>query len=538
MRFDLEIPQLNTVDVAFIKEGEKIPESAVPLYYVEADYKDSFPSDYISIETKYVISPFITGGYEIFKGPCVSARSNKFLLTNVAKFSEKIGSKIPLFYRYKIDDSIVPEAVRIIDYFGIEINKDEYLVEKLDIYSYVYMNKINKLLFIEYTTENKVYRKLLNLQPVFREATWADLDERANVIKNTYLVSDNIIVTSHTEDLYISYLNESDIVRTTLGNIEDPWYISVLNVEFKQKISGMEYKYTVPEYYLQQFNMDVKFKKIENKKCKKIFGNIIKSQYNIHYDRYSHIYVYVYDFYTKELKHAFSTDTSIRGTLYTETISYKLISDYNDEGYIQLPISLDEDDIAYVTHTTNEEYYEYQYLNLNSSINSGNYYFALYLKPNINENNRSVFHAKIGKKDDNLGYESFDTYEEYQTFLTNNKYYHITSVTLRNIKTDKFDNVLDIRKYGISIIDKQKLCRITADMFYYDIINENLTIPTNDTVVAYLDLDRMVSQGKLTYSNITKKFDADSLSYIQKMYDIIEKNLNISTHMIFAANIT
>lgn len=532
MRFDLEIPPLNLTSVVYIREGDNISSSAVPLYYLSADYKDKLPSDFISIEQKYNKHIFISGGYEKFTGPSIEYKGTKFLLTNIAKYSEKMGVKIPLFYRFKIEDRVFNEAIKIVDYFGIEVSKDDYLVQQIDSYSYIYMNKENKILFIEYATQNKSIRKMLNLEPVFKEAGWTDLDERSNVLNNRYILSDGIIITSHLEELYISYLNEVSIVRTALGNLEDPWFIGVIGGSFKST-----YQYNIPEYYEQVKTTDSKFKLIEDKKCSKVYGKYIKSQYNIQITEFNHLYVYIYDFYTKELKSVHTTNKALKGIIYKDAIRYKTILDYTNDGYIELSVQLEEDDVAYATHLTEEEYYEYKYLDLSSSSSSGNFYYVLYVKPNITTG-RSVFHAKIGRRNpEDTSVDYFDTYEKYESYIATKKYYHLTSVNIRNTDINNFTEVIDVRKYGISILDRFKLCNMSPDILYYDIINKNITIPTNDTVIAYIDTERLIEEGKLVFDSSTNKFDTNSINIINRMYNFVEKTLNVSTHMVLGISI-
>ena len=263
MRFDLEIPSIRT-DMCFIKDGNTIPNMVAPLYYINMDLDDNIPSDFITVNSKYLSSDILTGSYEVVAGPLLEdVKSSKFLITNISKYSFKRNTKIPLFYRHFIPYIIKEESISIVDYYGVQLDTEDYLIIYEDSGTYVYLNKVNKVLFIQYVSENKIKKELLNIVEAFQEVDWQDLLEGPILPKNKYLYRDGTIDTSHDEDLYITYLNNSKLFRKPLGNIEDQWFVSILNCTMKDGNNI----YQIPEYYNQGFNSDNKYKFIEKKKC-------------------------------------------------------------------------------------------------------------------------------------------------------------------------------------------------------------------------------------------------------------------------------
>ena len=119
MRFDLEIPTTGSIKLSFIREGYDIPTVAIPLIYHKDATVNMFPGDFISAEAGYYPREFLTGGYEVVMGPEIkNPKSDTFILTDIVKYSPYDGTRIPLFYKHTISESISDDAVKVVDFFG------------------------------------------------------------------------------------------------------------------------------------------------------------------------------------------------------------------------------------------------------------------------------------------------------------------------------------------------------------------------------------------------------------------------------------
>jgi len=528
MRFDLEIPQFN-IDVCFIKNGDSIPNVAVPTYYIKINSSDKIPSDYVTYDNYYSEEDHLYNGYEIKNGPYLdNIKSSKFLITNIAKFSLVRNTKMPLFYRHFIPVIIKQEGIIIEDYYGTIVPSEDYLIDYSDNGTYVYMNKTSKVLFIKYALNNSSRKELLNLLPVFEEAEWSDIQANQILKPNKYIYREGAIDTSYNGELYITYLSNTGLFRPPLGNIDDPWYIGILNCELT--IDDNIYK--IPEYYFQQMNADGKYKFVEFKKCKKIYNRYVKSQYNIHDKYYDDIYLYIKDGNTNKVKYAFSYNKSKIGTIYKDNIVYGELKFYNNDGVIESPVEILDTDEVFASHYTRENYYEYNLLDIKSlNLNSFNYY-AIYIKPNVTEG-RSVFHAIIGDRkdedDQNLYFNSFD---EYKAYIDNEdrKYYHVGIFNTLFKKDDIA--LLSVLDQDTVMLSKEEIANINVDMLYYDVLNNKINIPANDAVIVSMDTSKLQDKGIIQQDN-NGVIDNSSKDYIRILEGYTTRTLQVSTKSIY-----
>ena len=526
MRFDLEISKQN-IDVCYVTHGSNISNLLAPVFYLNLGTTDKVPADYVSSDNFNSNKFLSVGEYEQKEGPYIAnVKYSKFYITNISKFSIARNTKIPIYFFHIIPATIKAEAITIEDFFGREISTDDYLVDYTDTSTLVYMNKTGQTLFIRYTSENKTTKELLNLVPVFQEASWSDIDSTGRIADFKYIYNDRAVFTSYDGELYITYSRDTGILRPPLGNIEDSWFISILNNEYKKD----NLVYTIPEYYLQQVDSDGRYKFIEFKKCSKLQGRYVKSQYNIHNTKTKEIYLYIKDGNTGNIKYAFTIDKSKVGLTYNENISYGELKSYNSDGVIECPVDFDNLDEIYVSHYTKEDYYEYNLLDLKELSQDSFIYYALYVKPNILEG-RSVFHAIIG---DNRGNEDgiyFDSYSDYLEYINDEsrQYYH---AGLFNLVFDKEDiKTLDMRDLKEVMLNKKDISELTTDMIYYDIINKNINIPTRDAVIVSLDSRRLQDEEILKLEE--DSFIDESKNYIRTLEKNISRTLHASTKPIY-----
>lgn len=524
MRFDLEIPAISNTKLVYISEGEEISQALSPILYYSINTKDMFIDQFLTIENAFSTREFLADGYEIKRGPSFEVSSDKILITHIAKFSPKEGLRIPLFYKYTINEVVAADVIKIFDYYNVEISSDEYVIETHSGKTFVYMNKSDKLLFIQYVSNLKYTRTILDLVPVFQEATWESLAMTGTLVDFEFMYDRGAIRTTYNGDLFIANINNIKMTRAPLGNIDDPWYVSILNSNFVVVKNGIKYRYTTPEYYRQRFDTDGYIKKVVEKKARKIFPEIIKSQYPISKSMADSVYVYVLDFYTKKVKYALTTSKSDIGTLYVDDVYYTEISDVSSDGFIMLPVSLEEDDIAIVTHFTDENYFEYTSYDLNSLASIENNYCAIFIKPNTPEEGVSIGHKIIGDGGE------FNTFDDYTAWVDQNNYLHLSLLSTSASYNTESIEVFDVRQEPELIKDKYSTCKKTVDMLYRDILDGNLIIPSNDTVIAVLDPTRIAEEGRF-FMNAEKDKIVGNVSsdFINNIHSVLKKNLDIST---------
>lgn len=531
MRFDLELPPLNNNKLVYVQEGEDIKSFLCPLSYYSIDTRDTFISDFISAEEAFAIKEFSADGFEILNGPSFSITSDKILLTHVSKFSSKLGVEIPLFYKCVLDETVTPDTIKITDYYGLELNSSEYMIEVYDKKTYIYMNKTENIYFIEFVSNSKFTKKLLGLVPVFNESTWENLSIYGTITDFEYTINGDTLTTNYNGKLYLSYINNVRMFKKPCGNLDDSWNVGVLNSNFNITKNGKTYNYSTPEFYRQKFDGSENVKLVENKKCKKIFPNVLKSQYNIAGNMLDSVYIYIEDFYTKQVKYALTTNSYYVNTLYSGNVYYIELKELSIDGYFYLPIELKENEIAFATHYTTEEYYIYTKLNLNSLEMGNNTYVAIYMKPDVLDTSSSISHAFIGdvqNKVSNGDILYFNNYEDYINSINNSNFLHIALVTVASFINTGMVTTFDARCESGRLLNKEEAYKTDIDALYFELAKGDIVLPTNDTVVANLNISRLEQEGKMNESNKD--------NYLAFILDKLYKNLDVTTKAILKTN--
>lgn len=532
MRFDLEIPSTNNFNLVFIKEGNDIPTAAIPIVYHKNNDIDLFPSDFLSAEVGYFPKEFMPGGYEAFYGPEIhNPKSDTFILTDVVKYSSVDGTDLPLFYKHIIGEEVTDGAVRLVDFFGSTISKNLYLVETKKDYTNIYINKPGKILFVEYVSDNSVKKVTLNLRPVYDEESWSNI-LAGSIDEKRYILRDNIISVKNDGIIYIAYLSDTKLFRYPFGNLNDPWYAGILNADFTIVKEGHSYRYWIPEYYLQDLDTDYRYKKIDHKKCRKLLDNYIQTEYPIGLHALDSVSVFIYNYYSNKLRYAFTSREDLDGSLYKDDIYFIYIEDISLDGIIKLPINLEDDDIAYASFYTDEYYYEYKGIDLKTGYSNGVEYIVIYIKPYEDGDLSSLSHIVIpGTKEGT----QINTLDECTAYLNENNCYEVAKIALVNPYLENNNGeYIELNCQGNKIIDKYNACKTDIDVLYNDLINKDLILPSNDTLVAVTNIRRLVDNDIMSYTqtNNTTEFDDFTKKYFDKMTEVLNKNLDASTYPI------
>lgn len=548
MRFDLEIPNTN-IDLMFIPEGMPIPNGAISTCFIEVDTKNILPSDMISIDENIVKSSF--AGYDALRvmGPSFLVSSDKFLITHVAKFMSSVSAKVPLFYKYTISSKVKDNVVKIYDYYGVAYSEDSYLVEQSTIkngstyndITYVYMNKPDRTMFIEYSDQTGISKNLLSLEPIFAEATWEDLTPGQSLSPYKYTIANNEVDTSHNGEMYITYNYLTSMVRLPIANINQPWYISILNTTFSTEVNGKIRNFSIPEYYIQNSNSSSKYKQILNNRCKKIMASFVQLQAEPSKDKLDNITIYINDYYTNTTSRIFTSNPLLQGRNFLGTqLTYEAILDISYDGVIKLPVILGDNDIAIADYYIEEQYYEFRLVDFSTAMMTHGGYFSMFIMPDIGDNSSAVYIAYIGQIDNRTTSEKlwkqgigFRNMDEYYAFCIEAGAYHLVTIALSSSKQVDILKIHDARRIGGSIGDKKSVCLDSSDMFYSDIINRNILLPANDTLIAVFDASRFIKYGMITLDEHLYTIDKASKTIVGQIYQTIQENLDITSSVIF-----
>jgi hypothetical protein len=90
-------------------------------------------------------------------------------------------------------------------------------------------------------------------------------------------------------------------------------------------------------------------------------------------------------------------------------------------------------------------------------------------------------------------------------------------------------NAKDARVQGGEIVDRKLACQKTSDMLLMDIRDGKITLPTNDTMMAAVDVDSLLTKGMLKIDTATKDLDLDSKDFMSKIKKVVQENLDCSS---------
>ena len=322
-----------------------------------------------------------------------SQATDSFLLTDVFSKETKSSPKKPLFLQHKFKQFQTGDAiskVRIYDNLFQEVTTTELVIKETEgamysnlgsyynvipdqkadpegieyIYYYVTYN-------IKRNDNTTVYRELLNNLPIFREATFEDLDDDLNLDLNAkaYLIDsglDNFSVTLASPRDFAVDTNENaklKLLWPTSKDYTDPWHLRVLNGRFWSGVgtNALLYRIASEQFNLQSFNPQIGIKRVEKETPTVITKNIIKVDYeDIVNDSAAVLYIFLR--ITKgTVTHQFTTHPSSPPyTTWTPGTAYGIKSYDLKTGFIEVEgIELSSTDTIEVDYYYNENYYEF-----------------------------------------------------------------------------------------------------------------------------------------------------------------------------------
>lgn len=411
----------------YLRYSKYIDDRSIPINYIE--------SDLINVEENLNINSLSwrviknnPNYLQSFKNNLIETKSflipfRDILITNIVSFS-KNGEEIPLFFKHrrkvkeaslhivKLGDGYQIEEGYIVDENEIYTNYQNYFEAKTGKYVLYFVNGVD--------LEGNSFNELLDLVPVFQEASWENIDPETGEIEDSFytkseegtnffynvFVSQSCKTSNITDKLYISFFNENLIAlkMPSAISLNDTWNIRVTNgVVFD---SGK--KYLLPEYRTQAFDPEFGILKQSRRYCYYLQSNTIKlPEENISFskDKNTYIDVFIHDSEENILKVVTNNPTLI-GTKY-EDLEYQegIVSVDQKNGIVELDFTVDPSQII----ESNFYYYTKDLvirdIDLNPFYNEEMLYKKVYFYLKPNQANKSVYYFVLDE-DDRINYAS------------------------------------------------------------------------------------------------------------------------------------
>lgn len=259
---------------------------------------------------------FDDSNYRTFNSRSISSKYKDVIITNIVG-TDLHNREIPLFYKHKIP---LTEKIYNIDSITVVTN------ERSDTISYGYAVKKGMLytnyknVFDPKTLEYRVYfvngtyvsgeafNSILNVEPAISELNWENYlnddiskytkEEQNDGFLYTVEVSETlaaaICANGGTMNYYLKRLKSNSlyIKKPSIKYIDNEWFVEISNGYLTQTIGSKLYKYTVPEYNNQNFNIEKPLIRLDDKDCFRVTDKIVKLPYSkIKYDESKEMYL-------------------------------------------------------------------------------------------------------------------------------------------------------------------------------------------------------------------------------------------------------
>ena len=357
--------------------------------------------------------------------------TDSFIVTDIFVVEDNTITPEPLFYQHTISLDNLPRTdpdnydyslevgyrlinAEILDSFFQPIKVTEkYLDTSTGILYSNLQTEFNSsvdytIYYIKYTftngTEVKTFLELLNNRPIYRIATYDDLDGLLQIIddgRKVYLVEDEeeyFHITLPSAGVYaFKPLSKAriKILPPPSATSEDSWFVRISNGKFFQNINGSLYKYYIAEFLTQSFTPIAPVKSVLNEDSLILSKKLIKlDRENIYQDEAFELFL---DIQINKADGtgvaAFTTNPDIVGNIADNGIAFKKWSTTNRTGIRSVDISTGIVDIEGLelksTWTVTSDYYfeettyEFTLFNLNPISNSEalTYKLILFIDP-------------------------------------------------------------------------------------------------------------------------------------------------------------
>lgn len=372
--------------------------------------------------------------------------TDSFVVTDIFVVEENTISPEPLFYQHVISLEQIPRTDPDNYDFSLDTNYRLISVELLDnayqpikltekyidldtgiIYSNIqteYNSTIDYTIhYVRYTFTNgtvvKTLVELLDNKPVFRIATFDDLDYALQIIndgRKVYLLEDLTTYFQVTLPQVATYAfkplvkSRIKVLPPVSSDSDDSWFVRVSNGKFFQNLNGVLHKYYISEFLTQTFNPVEPLKRIQLEDSTILGKSLIKlDRENIIEDEDLSLFVQI------EINKsdgtgvaAFSTDPSEEGNIALNGQPYVRWSNTNRQGIRSIDHSTGIVDIEGLdlksTWTIESNYYfeetnyEFTLYNFNPIGNNDalKHNFVLFLDPETGiEKDQTLYYLKV-----------------------------------------------------------------------------------------------------------------------------------------------
>ncbi len=539
--------------------------------------------------------------YVIQHTPSFSSNYENILISD--KYTtDRNSNLIPLWYKHKSSKiKKVTKYERFKSKYDVSEQQDNYNIENGILYTnnkntYDYNND-SYCFYIVTGLDNAgaVHSELLNVVPIFNEASWEDIyynDSNLNDPLNGSFKND---VYSKEEAVnkwnYNLYFVDGFTSRTCNNGINgffwkpevdrfiklkkpssiysyDPWHIRIQSSSVYETYGDKFLKYSVPEYKKQPFNPIFPCVKQNEKNCIRVTANIIKlPSERIKHQPDQNINLDIILFDNEENAYeAYTTDITKNDKLYSKVknqdIRYKygaVKSIDESNGFIEVNINLLNAEIVKCSYF--EEVVDFVYVNYDlnpvNNKNLENCKIAYYLKPidvkeNSNDSNwRSIEHIVIDKNDKiifnsnynslshllNLNQTSYIDFLSDFTTISQNDYQYLLLGEIFYKDYSKIDDCFsfDVRNTENIIEPREEVYKknYKLQLSKYGFGNEGMPIQLNDLL--YLSLPKAIIG--LEENEFNKKFYLDTSLNISNIKMSNEPDLNFRVVYSFSDSI-
>jgi len=393
----------------YVRFSKYLSDDAVKLAYGAVD--DIEADDNIVVINRSMSalenSPEFVTGEDSFNNNMFSSFYKDVLITDVYTADIPSQPVKPLYYRHLLPGNIDSASVSILDSGFAKINPNSYRVIEHPEYNEdgtltgdiesvgVYNNLENS--FDEDSGDLTVYYLqyidlagttttiLLNNEPVYKEATFADINWVTFNLKTwvkAYLINqvgNYYEFTLPQKQNYSIKYEESiriKLEKPVINSNELPWFVRVTNGAFAYTDGSHSFIYHVPEFSNQQFNPVEPYKLILGEQVDKVGPGIVQLKHTPLAFSAMPVDIIVKDRDSSVL-YALTTNILKTGTeYYSEGVatgviwnSDKILSYDSNSGLVQLDIDLKDYYTTTASYYYTEKYYEFSLVDLNPLIN-------------------------------------------------------------------------------------------------------------------------------------------------------------------------
>lgn len=454
---------------------------------------------------------FDDSNYFIFNSRSFFTSHKDVVITNIIG-TDLHNREIPLFFKHKIP---LGKTIYNVDEITMVTNERKdtikygYSIKKGNLYTN-YKNVYDpktleyRIYFISGSyTDGTAFSEILNVEPAITELNWENYnvsnistytrEEQVDGFLYTVKVSSTlaaaICANNKSMNFYLKPLKSNSIYlkKPSIKYIDNEWFVEITNGYLFKSINGKGYKYTIPEYKNQNFNVEKPLIKLDEKDCFIVTNKIIKLPYS-------------------KIKYDVSKELDIVITYYDNedvatSVNIKSVDEHN--GFVELEESLplNKDIQVKASFYYNAESLYYSSINFNPYQNKKalDVKYIFYVLPN--SKTKSVYHIEVNKKE---GF-SDSRLPGVTIALTLSNYL----TTLKNIQ-----KALILGEVYFKDVSRLKNC------FEFDIRRSNILVESKLEEV--FESNPQLLQSKLGYGKAGQRIPKDNIVFLDLPIELIE----------------